>query len=748
MSRRDEEGASTGGRGPTGREGPRPTSTPAPGRSSLVQRRYGQIQRRGAGAASAAQPPQQALQQPPQQAPQPLDALTDSTPNAPPQTAPSSAMPLEVFDCFAVHRDPVQRAAEAEGLFDDDPAAVHAAAARGLTGTATALPHAEAIQRSFGPDRDVSAIRAHVGGPATEATAAMGATAYATGHRVAFAASPDLHTAAHEAAHVFQQQAGVQLHGGVGQAGDAYERHADAVADRVVAGQSAAELFDDGPGGSGAPAFAVQRTGPGPVAAPLALSTHADDRPRIALTLAVADARRLELELDASPHLAIALTAAIVNHLNTASAAVAAIAQVPADGSNRASLALRDVHVDLNKLARSSFKIMRHLGPDRGGKAVAAALADLGLAARPLGWVLPEHAEGAAERARADEPCETDLAHGVDPQKDNPQDCRLSTEQRTTQRWRAGWAAVKVARAVVEVLDAHREALKAAIEADEKLANAVLEVILDVVFSLVSAGAGAALSRTVARAAAAAATEEVTKRTLREAVAKTALDYLRSLTRKLPDVKKPDTDNAARVETIALADQLGEAAHAQLDSVVASLEGLTDEDLLGLTLALERTDAAALEARLGPILRAFEQQLAPIGATSVVGGDLLAPRLPRRLTKRAVQVQATVDQPPAYALVEYAEDADPRVRQAGRAAVAAVADVGRQLRGPRVVDTPAQMLTEAWVNDPAIEIRFITWIDSPSGADFESIVAEAAPVVPAWRVRDLPLFNPHGTPAR
>jgi hypothetical protein len=91
---------------------------------------------------------------------------------------------------------------------------------------------------------------------------AMGAQAFATGNHVAFASAPDLHTAAHEAAHVVQQRAGVQLKGGVGEVGDTYERHADAVADRVVAGESAQELLDhhaaaSSTAGRGA---AVQRT--------------------------------------------------------------------------------------------------------------------------------------------------------------------------------------------------------------------------------------------------------------------------------------------------------------------------------------------------------------------------------------------------------------------------------------------------------------------------------------------------------
>jgi len=47
----------------------------------------------------------------------------------------------------------------------------------------------------------------------------------------------------HEARTSCQQRAGVQLKGGVGEAGDAYERHADAVADTVVAGGSAEALL-------------------------------------------------------------------------------------------------------------------------------------------------------------------------------------------------------------------------------------------------------------------------------------------------------------------------------------------------------------------------------------------------------------------------------------------------------------------------------------------------------------------------
>ena len=130
---------------------------------------------------------------------------------------------------------------------------VHAAAQSGLQGSAQTLPHLDLIQQSFG-SHDVGGIRAFVGGPAAGASQAMGAQAYATGDATAFASAPDLHTAAHEAAHVVQQRAGVQLSGGVGQEGDAYERHADEVADQVVQGKSAAGTLDRFAPGGPAPA--------------------------------------------------------------------------------------------------------------------------------------------------------------------------------------------------------------------------------------------------------------------------------------------------------------------------------------------------------------------------------------------------------------------------------------------------------------------------------------------------------------
>jgi hypothetical protein len=120
---------------------------------------------------------------------------------------------------------------------------VKQSARQGLHGSGTSLPYLERIQQAFGPAHDLSDVQAHIGGPAAEASRSMNARAYATGNAVAFRDRPDLKLAAHEAAHVVQQRAGVSLSQGVGQQGDPYERMADAVAERVASGGSAAGLL-------------------------------------------------------------------------------------------------------------------------------------------------------------------------------------------------------------------------------------------------------------------------------------------------------------------------------------------------------------------------------------------------------------------------------------------------------------------------------------------------------------------------
>lgn len=153
----------------------------------------------------------------------------------------------------------VQRRATAQR----DEAQLHAAAAFGVATPASRLPFADRIQRAFGR-HDISSIRAHVGADAAASAEAMGAAAYATGDHVVLGEAADLFTVAHEAAHVVQQRGGIQLRGGVGQVGDAYERHADEVAELVVQGHSAEQALDAMVGSGGATPAVQRMVGPVP----------------------------------------------------------------------------------------------------------------------------------------------------------------------------------------------------------------------------------------------------------------------------------------------------------------------------------------------------------------------------------------------------------------------------------------------------------------------------------------------------
>jgi hypothetical protein len=159
---------------------------------------------------------------------------------------------------------PVQRKAIGAAVMDPD--SVTEAAAQGTQGASAPLPYLAEIQRAFGR-HDVSNVRAQVGGHAATAAAALGARAYAHGNTVAFAQAPDLHTAAHEAAHIVQQRAGIAPAGLDGGASDSLERQADAVADAVVAGRNAEHLLGAKTSNAGVSSAVQRQSVPGAAAA-------------------------------------------------------------------------------------------------------------------------------------------------------------------------------------------------------------------------------------------------------------------------------------------------------------------------------------------------------------------------------------------------------------------------------------------------------------------------------------------------
>ncbi len=142
-------------------------------------------------------------------------------------------------------------------------------------------PLDQATQDRLAPrfGHDFSAVRVHVGAQAAHSARAVAARAYTIGQDIVFGqgafapgTAEGARLLAHELTHVVQQRRGVALPGGIGQAGDRYERQADAVADRVVAGRSAAALLDPGPavtGNPGTPALQREEPTTAPTPAPV-----------------------------------------------------------------------------------------------------------------------------------------------------------------------------------------------------------------------------------------------------------------------------------------------------------------------------------------------------------------------------------------------------------------------------------------------------------------------------------------------
>ena len=127
----------------------------------------------------------------------------------------------------------------------------HRIAAKCLQGPGTPLTHLNLIQRAFG-HHDITAMREHTGYEAKTALETLGARGFSSNGHMAIAGSPDIYTQAHEAAHGVQQAGlgdGLQLKGSISETEDQYEQHADAVAGKVMRGESAEALLDQVAGG-------------------------------------------------------------------------------------------------------------------------------------------------------------------------------------------------------------------------------------------------------------------------------------------------------------------------------------------------------------------------------------------------------------------------------------------------------------------------------------------------------------------
>lgn len=217
---------------------------------------------------------------------------------------------------------------EAQGGEADGPGEmnVHALAGRGTATAGGSLPYFDIVQAAFG-HHDISGLIAHTGEEAGETAKGMGAKGYTAGRHVVLGPDSDLFTVAHEAAHYVEQRHGlVNLAGGVGAVGDVHEQRADAVAAKVVAGESAEGLLDEYVGKGNA-----KGGGAGADRGPVQKQTEVGAAKKGMVPAKVDNARNFEKKLgihaygDARSHAAATtmidrLTAAVIPNFNAADA--------------------------------------------------------------------------------------------------------------------------------------------------------------------------------------------------------------------------------------------------------------------------------------------------------------------------------------------------------------------------------------------------------------------------------------------
>ncbi len=115
----------------------------------------------------------------------------------------------------------------------------------GFSAPARDLPLRTRMEQAFG--RPLGHVKAHVGPEASEASAALGAEAYAYGSEVAFdRANPPVETVAHEVAHVVQQSSRPGASGGEAGVAD-LEREADRASESASKGAAVTGMSPDRP---------------------------------------------------------------------------------------------------------------------------------------------------------------------------------------------------------------------------------------------------------------------------------------------------------------------------------------------------------------------------------------------------------------------------------------------------------------------------------------------------------------------
>lgn len=695
--------------------------------------------------------------------------------------SPDAAQPATVVQMRALSEDPDPfrgilpgpLVGATEAFADggaDASAAPQAVAARGVSGPGHALPHLGRIQAAFG-DHDLSDVRAHTDGAAATASAQLGALGYATGRDIAFAsASPDLHTVAHEAAHVVQQRAGVHLQGGLGRAGDSYEQHADAVADAVVRGESAAPLLgrassSTSPGHApDAPDAPVQRqtagsTGSGTSLAAFDLGIELGDdagaktrKQAVTLTLVRSALIRLQAEVRSGSKTAAQAAEAAATRVAEVATALDALAahqrelhprglgRVLRPGPHGEDPNLAPALADFDAIAADALQLVAAAGSASQARQLEAVFEGAAATAVKLGWQRPADVAAARTRKYQHEACPAG--------DDSPRACDLEASDRVEH---VGQVVKQLDRISADFTAACRKqsaTFQRALDRDQRLAEFIAGIAVEVLMMAItgpivapllpaakkaSAGAGEAVAR--ATGAAPMAAPDLTK---------FAGDVTRSLVRsasRAPAAASASTQlGDARRNTISALDLLEQRMRAQIERAQDSLRPLDDPQLLELEKRLRAFATSIIDQHVARFAQHYLQQVAPIGVDRPDAETLFTDDGWLRADKRAVGAAVRIQLPGGdrLALVDVLTDKNPGVTRAARTAAVAVDRATSAVDDDPITGAGYRTLQDGWARSPSVELHFRRWIDDPRMA---AMAGAGADTVAAERVIGLPLSS-------
>jgi hypothetical protein len=415
-------------------------------------------------------------------------------------------------------------------------------------------------------------------------------------------------------------------------------------------------------------------------------------------------------------------------------------AQASADDRARTATTHREEALAaLDLMAGVVLELDAQAGPGPAVQAMRGRMDRLAEVADPLGWTAPASTDDVRARQLARVPCPDDGP------TINPEHCYFDPRMRTDLQRRLSAGLLHLGVMFRDQCEQRSRVLEAAIERSQQLAEFIATQIVDAIVSFGTGNPGAAMGTQLGKLGKAMSTTK--------GLADATQEFGRDLTIKFSAAiaKKAgadfvDTENAGgsadgRTKAVGLIARLARGFNEAVRAFDSRISSLDDSTLHELAARVESTTQAEIGARLDRVLAAFQDQIQPIGESSVSLGF----PSPRVTTTRAARLHPAGGGRPRLALVRHTTDTNPSMRRGARRALALGDEAFRVVRGGRLFDDVERANAERFIAADDDEIEFVRWIDAPDeGVSLQALAEPGAIDLPLERVRGVSFLDSIG----